>query len=386
MFRVWRRSARIAGATLALSFFCVEIPAQEIRDNPRADIPELVPGDQCPSSVLDLEKLVSLLGSADATERWAAAECLGQLKDTRAVEPLVRAIFAEEYPRLVMIERNALQEIGDRRAEDLLLEGLKQKSTRATAADTLGRLQAVRAVDPLIALLKSADRWDRSNAAEALGQIKDRRAMSPLCAALKDSNEVVRRYAASALGDLGDVRAVGPLNDVLNDPDDGVRWNASNSLGDLRDPRATEPLAAALSDSEEMVRKAAADALGKIRDPLAVPALIRAFKSGSRWHAAAALANISDPQSADFLNNGLKRGQVDLVAAAHPFFIRQGDPRALPALIEALNRYGRWEMAQGYMFCGNPELADAARRWATAHDFDNLVPQDGQPLIWGSEK
>ena len=373
----------IGGLTAAL---CIGGIAQESSNKPRTHEPELLPGEQCPSSVLDLDKLVSLLGSNDATERWAAAECLGEMKDTRAVEPLVRAIFKEEFPRLVMIERNALREINDPRAEDLLLEGLKQKKTRWTAADTLGKLQAVRALDPMIALLKSDDKWDRSFAAEALGEIKDLRATAPLCAVLRDPDEVVRRYAASALGALGDVRAVGPLIDVLDDPDDGVRWNASNSLGDLDDPRATEPLAAALTDSEEIVRKAAADALGKIHDSRAVPALVAAFKSGNRWHAAAALANINDSHAAHFLNTGLKQGQLDLVAAAHSFFIRKGNSSSVPVLIEALNKYGGWELARDYMFCGNPLLGDAGRRWSAQHDFEGLTPLDGQSLPWASEK
>lgn len=386
MPRISLRSVEVFAVALTTIALCVGGVAQQSPYKPRSREPELVPGDQCPSSVLDLDKLVSLLKTNDATERWAAAECLGQMKDTRAVEPLVQAIFREEYPRLVMIERNALQEIDDPRAVDFLLEGLKQKKTRATAADTLGKLQAVRAVDPLLALLKSTDKWDRSDAAAALGRIKDPRATDPLCAVLKDRDEVVRRYAASALGDLGDFRAVGPLSDMLNDPDYGVRWNASNSLGDLKDSRATEPLVTALRDSEEMVRKAAADALGKIRDSRAVPALIAAFKSGNRWHSASAPASISDPRSADFLNTSLKQRQLDAVGAAHAFFIRKGNPRSVPALIEALNKHGSWEMAQDYMFCGNAQLADAARQWGGMHGSEGLFPPEGQLLTWGSEK
>jgi len=374
------------GILLTAVALSVEVAAQQNSNESRTRDPELLPGGPCPSSVLDFDRLVSLLGSDNATERWAAAECLGDMKDTRAIDPLVGAIFREKYPRLVMIEQNALRGMVNPHAEDLLLEALRQKKTRATAVYTLGTLQVERAVDPLIALLKSPDKWDRSDAAEALGLIKDPRATGPVSATLKDPDEVVRRFAASALGDLGDVRAVGPLSDVLKDPDDGVRWNASNSLGDLKDSRATAPLATALSDRQENVRRAAADALGKIRDSRAVLALIVAFKSGNRWHAAAALANISDSRAAEFLNSGLNERQFDLVAAAHLFFIRKGDPHSLQALIEALNKYGRWEMAQAYMYCGNPQLGDAARRWAASHDYENLTPSDGPPLTWGSEK
>lgn len=94
MIRVCLSSALIARA-LAIVLFCTGLSAQEESATTKTHEPQLIPWEPCPSSVLDLDLLVSFLGSDYATERWAAAECLGELKDARAVEPLVRAIFKE---------------------------------------------------------------------------------------------------------------------------------------------------------------------------------------------------------------------------------------------------------------------------------------------------
>lgn len=282
-----------------------------------------------------------------------------------------------------MIEQNALRDINDPKAGDLLLAALEQKNTRWSAACSLARLQDIRAVGPLIELLYSSEGEDRRIAADNLGSFKDQRATDPLVRALKDHDEVVRRYAASSLGELGDLHSVGPLSAALTDPDAGVRWNASNSLGYLKDFRAVQPLASVLTDDDDNVRKAAAEALAKLPDPRAVAPLIAAIRSGHRWYPAAALANIKDSRAADFLNESLKQGQLDIVAAAHSFFIDQGDPATVRALIEALNKHGNSEMAQNYMYCGNPKLEVAAREWASRHDYDGLLPPEGSALIWG---
>ena len=50
-----------------------------------------------------------------------------------------------------------------------------------------------------------------------------------------------RVIAAETLGDMGDLRAVEPLIKALDDPATEVRWVAAKSLGMLGDPRAVPP-------------------------------------------------------------------------------------------------------------------------------------------------
>jgi len=141
----------------------------------------------------------------------------------------------------------------------------KKVDVRERAANALGSMGDVRAVQPLINALKDNDRRVRSSAAYALGNIGDIRAEQPLIDALKDNDKWLRESAASALGRIGDAKAVEPLIDTLKDNDEWVRWRAASALGEIGDARAVEPLKQALKDKDESVRKAAKEALEKIQ-------------------------------------------------------------------------------------------------------------------------
>jgi HEAT repeat protein len=70
----------------------------------------------------------------------------------------------------------------------------------------------------------------RCNAAEALGRIGDVRAVEPLLIALKESITDVRNISAEALGKIGDARAIEPLITALDDNSWNVRSAAARAL------------------------------------------------------------------------------------------------------------------------------------------------------------
>jgi HEAT repeat protein len=105
----------------------------------------------------------------------------------------------------------------------------------------LGNIKDPRAVEPLIAILKGTNSSDRINAIKALGIIKDPRAVEPLIVAMKDPNGNVQLSAAEALGKYGEP-AVEPLIAVLKDSDPNARRNAAYALGEIDDPRAVSTL------------------------------------------------------------------------------------------------------------------------------------------------
>jgi hypothetical protein len=150
-------------------------------------------------------------------------------------------------------------------------------SVRNKAAEALGELRDARAVMPLIAILKDKDSDVRKAVVIALGQIRDARAVEPLILALKnDEDKWVRGWAAHSLGEIGDVRALDPLLIALED-ENGRFW-AANALVNISDSRAVEPLIAALTYHNNNICGPAAEALGKIGDARAVEPLIAALK------------------------------------------------------------------------------------------------------------
>ena len=73
---------------------------------------------------------------------------------------------------------------------------------RGRAAQTLGIVGDSRAVEPLIQALSDADRWVRMAAAWALGRLGDTRAVNNLVQALDDEDWLVRTEASRALGKI----------------------------------------------------------------------------------------------------------------------------------------------------------------------------------------
>ena len=69
------------------------------------------------------------------------------------------------------------------------------------------------------------------------------------------------RHAAEALGLIGDIRAVDGLTEALKDEDWLVRRNAAESLARLGDRRVIDALLPLLEDENDMVRDTAEGAL-----------------------------------------------------------------------------------------------------------------------------
>lgn len=188
-----------------------------------------------PTSMDEVDRCIKDLQSQDSTIREAAAAAVGDLNDTRAVEPLIKVL-----------------------QED------KDSDVRGAAAISLGRIKDIRALDPLLEALQDKDSLVRSSAANGLGWLDDQRAVDALIRALKDESYEVRGLAAMSLGFIKNPKAVDTLVAALKDTRSEVRANAAASLGIIGDGRAIDPLIKALNDQDESVRDAAASSLQKL--------------------------------------------------------------------------------------------------------------------------
>ncbi len=119
-----------------------------------------------------MASLIAVLQDGDNYKRQVPAECLGQIGDRRAVQPLVSALKDSEY-RVMQAAEAALERINWRPGKD-----------EAGAAYWIARKQWQRcveigtpAVDALISVLKEGDNFAKYEAADVLGQIGDTRAI-----------------------------------------------------------------------------------------------------------------------------------------------------------------------------------------------------------------
>jgi HEAT repeat protein len=237
-----------------------------------------------------------------------AAESLGELKDGRAVKPLIVAARKDIDPEMRVTSIRALAKIGNTRAVKPLIAALKDgaPSVHEAAAVALGQIGDVRAVKPLILVesdqiasnkFGSGSFGGRDYSAAAALEKIGAPAVEQLIVALKDRDMHVRMVAATALGNICDARALNPLLIALDDTDEGVRWRAADALGKLGDILAVEPLIDMLGDDDVNVRAQAARALGKIGDASAVGPLIDLLKDddpGVRGNSAEALGGLRD--------------------------------------------------------------------------------------------
>ena len=176
---------------------------------------------------LDLDGLIkSLLDSTDTNIRQYAAYLLGQAKNPRAIEPLIRALADFD------------------------------KSVREQAMLALSSL-GKSAIEPLSEAMKEPKWETRYRAAEALGNIADEKAIQPLIQGLKDNREHVRYMAAKGLREFGDSDTIDPMIILLKDENIYVRMMVARALGAIGGTKVNTALARALeAEKNDKVKEA----------------------------------------------------------------------------------------------------------------------------------
>jgi HEAT repeat protein len=290
-----------------------------------------------------LQALNAALKDCDDSVRYAAAKALGDMGDSRAIEPLAIDLQTEKNCSAAI----ALSKIRDPQAIRKLIsaEAVAKGHPEQCIRKALRKIEKnPYMVEPLILLLDDESKKVRYWAISALGLIRDSRAVDALIASIKKEK---RGPAVWALGNIGDVRAVEPLIDILDDKSSHVRYSAAKALGRLEDPRAVESLIRSLRDSSSnlRVRSNAVEALGKIggrrarevlidllgpdrigilaacalgelKDEQALEPLITALEDPNKWHrmwAAEALGNLNDRRAASALISVLKHDTDTIV-------------------------------------------------------------------------
>jgi len=137
---------------------------------------------------------------------------LEQISDVGAIEPLVMAL-KDDNRDICQAAVKALERIGDARSIEPLVAALKDgnSNTREAAAEVLGCLGWQPSNDEI-----GAKYWiakSRFDKCVEIGSL----AIVPLAQAVAGGNKPTSRAAAQALGQIGDVSALEPLINILND-------------------------------------------------------------------------------------------------------------------------------------------------------------------------
>ncbi|MYF16645.1 MAG: HEAT repeat domain-containing protein [Gemmatimonadetes bacterium] len=326
-------------------------------------------------------------------ERKVAARFLGDLKDQRAVQALI--VATEDQDRNV--RRQAIQSLGkmrDMRAAGVLRHALvgEDRYVRGVAARALGALRDTSAVELLISLVdremhlqgRSGEEM-MASIARALGVLNDRRGIDALIRLLGHPGIHVRRSAVESLGQIGDLRTTNALAQALNDSSVFVRWSAAWALVTLKDARVVPTLVEMLGKGANVqmavsaLRDIEPDWRNRRNVQEKIDAWISTFENGKgveRIVAAMRLSEIGGERVVEVLKRALRERELDVIAAAHPFFIREYSAFATSALVQALEHEGDERMASAMLASGNPKLAKAARHWAYARGMALVSPPE----------
>ena len=153
-----------------------------------------------------VDVLIEALKSPDEYVRKEAAKALGKIGDKRAIDPIMLAMKEGRLLKSPCTGPLALTALGAPQATDAwlnLLFASADGSDRWFAARCLGDHGDRKAVPALMKALSDSNETVRREAAEALGKLGDPVAVDALVRVLDDRDESVRRKAKAALNRLG---------------------------------------------------------------------------------------------------------------------------------------------------------------------------------------
>ena len=220
-----------------------------------------------------IEPLITLLrqGEIIYLVKVRAAEALGNFKDARGVDALIKSFdYKGEYYQNYQSELSRILRIIGQPAVEPLINLLKSEdpNIRKKVVKVLGDIRDERAVLPLIQRLEDEDIDVRINTIEALAKSKDIRVIDPLFSAWNDDSTRIRARAAEAIIHIG-LPALDMLRSATKDPDPYIRWRAAYCLGWIKEGTDEGALIDLLYDKVPKVRWTAIDALGKVGSELA---------------------------------------------------------------------------------------------------------------------
>jgi len=221
-----------------------------------------------------LEQLIPLILSSNRSVREDISDLLSKFKPEwykseaakRALPELIEALNNKDW-YVCNEAAMALGNIPDTRSVEPLINALKAGKVRTASAEALGKLGDLRAVDPLIDVVSDVNlsSSERDNAAEALGRLGDKRAVEPLISVLDPrSISIVESASLKALRLLVDNQNAGLLYKLLNYNSYRIKIETVKILGNVGDKNAIEHLAVLLVNKYKELQDASKESLEKI--------------------------------------------------------------------------------------------------------------------------
>lgn len=331
-----------------------------------------------------MEPLIALLkeklNSEGTSSQQRMIAVLGQTKDSRAIEPVLKALNSSDAD-LRNAAIGALGNIGDKPATEALIRAFAQSSPeeQEAIAIALGTTNQSGAIDTLLSAVNKSTPAKQKAAIAGLGKTKDPRVVAAMIEVLTDPNSSLTAEARAALASIGTI-GVEPLIAILQNDDPLVRQQAAIALGDISDRKAIGPLSKNLTDW--FSNQAVAQALMKLNwQPESTQDSVHLLigkrqreKLQDQWEV-----------TKKVLLDDVGSGNPNTITNALFTFISLGRQEVVPALIEKLDSQGNKEMALAYLNSGQSQLSAAAEAWAARNGYRIYRSSTAQPTVtWGA--
>lgn len=220
-------------------------PTKKVRHKGKKKCASTTKKTKVQKTTRDREELIELLNDWDIDVHGPAQLALEKIGKP-AIELLMQPFHETTEPvqeRIAKVFERIGKPAVEPLCEVLLDYYPNSDRGNAIVAETLGNIGDTRAVEPLIdALCQSEDEFEEEVIEEALVKI-GKPAVEPLIKALQQEDELYCRWGlAKVLGDIGDGRAVEPLTELLEDEDDDedVREAVKKALEEIKSKKATK--------------------------------------------------------------------------------------------------------------------------------------------------
>ena len=299
-----------------------------------------------------VDPLIHALNDKHSGVRKNAAEALGEIGDTRAIDPLMTTLLEDDDGTVRKCAAEALGRIGDSRSLKALTIALRdrkskvQESAGEAVQVIINNLKTKHELTTLHVSLKSRETVVRRMASKALSELKDPLSVDSLIEALNDNDSQVQRNVVGALKGIGKP-AVVPLSAFLRDDNPALCLEVIKLLGEIGDNTAVGYLVGVVKHFRSWrLRCEAAGALGKIRDPRIVGSLIEALNDRNlcvREAAAKSLKEVGKP-AVEPLVESLRDENYDVCSRSIVLLGEIGDSRAVEPLVGVLKNFELWAL------------------------------------------
>ncbi|MBI4650010.1 HEAT repeat domain-containing protein [Candidatus Desantisbacteria bacterium] len=337
------------------------------------------------------ERLVALLKDGNKKNREAAINIIREINNDLAIDPLITLL---EDCELSAIKR--LGEIRDKRAVNPLIKLIKNDSTdiKIASIQALGEIGDTQAVEPLIDVFKNdLNKYVLMTVRAALSKLKknDEPVLNYFTPFTQNKDKDLRVYAARSLGNAGDKDAADILINMLKDKEISVRDSAAEALGKIGDKRAVEPLITLLKNDTTNIILTSIQALEKLNDKRAINPIVEVLKDTNKdkkikEYAGKALKNISDETAVDQLIDLLKFNSYRINVYAAEALANIGNTKAVTPILEHVNpnhligKYNKFDSSiSNHLIAFQLTDEISVLRWQAAFYLDTYfewIPED----------